>query len=127
MEVEGARYMYSLLEQIFLVANYYRLDADYRAICVAFTEQFPNSPVPTYRNINKLHTKFQRINSVVDAPRSGRPHSVRTEENKIRVAQMYVENWDSRQNEHLFSWIYHGVHSTALCTSLVSGFRNLQI
>ncbi len=68
MEGEGARYKYSLPEPIFLVTNYYKLDADYRAIYEAFTEQFPNSPVPTYRNIHKLHTKFQRIGSVTDGP-----------------------------------------------------------
>ncbi len=52
MEAEGARYKYSLPELIFLVTNYYKLDADYRTISEAFTEQFPNSPVPTYRNIH---------------------------------------------------------------------------
>lgn len=92
MEAEEARYKYSLAERIFLVTNYYKLDADYRAICELFTEHFPNSPVPTYRNIHKLHTKFQRTGNVADAPRSGRPRSARTEENKMRVAQTFVEN-----------------------------------
>ncbi len=55
MEAEGAWYKYSLAERIFLITNYYKLDADYRAIYEAFTEQFPNSPVPTYPNILKLH------------------------------------------------------------------------
>ncbi len=72
--------------------NYYKLDADYHAICEAFTEQFPNSPVSTYRNIHKLHTKFQRIGIVAEAPHRRRPRGVRTEENKIRVAQTYVAN-----------------------------------
>ncbi len=32
MEAEGVRYKYLLLERIFFVTNYYKLEANYRAI-----------------------------------------------------------------------------------------------
>ncbi len=112
MEVEGARYKYSLPEQIFLVTNYYKLDADYRKICEAFTEQFPNSPVTTYGNIHKLHTKFQWIGRVAYAPCRGQPCTVRTEENKIRVAQTYVENpkWSAKRTSVQLDLSQHSLH-----------------
>ncbi len=123
MEAEGARYKYLLPERMSLVTNYYKLDADYRAIFEAFTEQFSNAPVPTYCNIHKLHTKFQHMGSVADAP----PHSTwqcSCVQKKIRfmLPKRMLKIRDSWQNELLFSWIYRGVRSTALCTRDVKCF-----
>lgn len=85
------RYHYALEKRIFLLEHYYCLDGDYEELFAAYHTRFPNSPVPDRQCIYKLHRKFQRTGSVADAPRSGRPHTARTEENKQLVAQVFVE------------------------------------
>jgi hypothetical protein len=91
MFVMAERYKYSTEERVFLVTHYYQMNADYSEIFAAFTAKFPNAPVPTRQTIHKLHKKFQVTGSVIDAPRSGRPRTARTEENTYRVAQAFVE------------------------------------
>jgi len=48
-----------------------------------------NSDAPTRRTINLLFDKWERTGSVLDAPRSGRPVLVTSEDNHERVRQHY--------------------------------------
>ena len=52
---------------------------------------FPSNP-PNRKKIFSLCNKFEATRSVTDALRSARPKSVTNKENKLAVAQFFVEN-----------------------------------
>jgi len=83
---------YSLVKRIFLISVYHRYDADYKTIFTEFAVKFPNSSVPRRETVYRLVKKFEKHGSVVDAPCSGRPRTVFTNENMMYVTQSYVEN-----------------------------------
>lgn len=85
------RLKYSKEERICLLTLYLRHNADYETIFNEFSAQYPNRPIPTRQMVYKLNKKFQETGSVIDAPRSGRPSTVVTEENMHLVAQTFVE------------------------------------
>lgn len=85
------RYKFTLQERIFFVTSYLRTNADYDTMFTEFQQQFPNSPLPNRTTVWKTYQKFLRTGSVADAPRSGRPVSVTTNENMETVALALVE------------------------------------
>ena len=56
-----------------------------------WSDFFESNP-PHRETIYNLRDKFDRIGSVSDAPRSGRPATINTTENQELVAQLFVEN-----------------------------------
>lgn len=85
------RAKYTTAERICLLSGYLRYHADYNIIFQEFAAQHPGRPIPTRQMVHKLHRKFSETGSVVDAPRSGRPKTVTTEENMQVVAQAFIE------------------------------------
>ncbi|CAF4146178.1 unnamed protein product [Rotaria sp. Silwood2] len=56
-----------------------------------FQNRFDRTP-PTSKNILSLVRKFDETGSLEDRPRSGRPRSISTDENKERVRSTFEEN-----------------------------------
>jgi transposase len=85
------RVKYTKEERILLVTLYLRHQADYQTIFNEFAGQHPHRRVPTRQMVYKLNKKFQETGSVEDAPRTGRPATVVTEDNMHLVAAAFVE------------------------------------
>ena len=51
-----------------------------------------NLPVPTRRTVDNLLNKWEMTGIVIEAPRSGRPLSIRTEENHELVKNHYEDH-----------------------------------
>ncbi|CAF4924080.1 unnamed protein product, partial [Rotaria sp. Silwood2] len=58
----------------------------------AFQDEYPDDEIPARQTIYRLATKFDETGSVEDAPRSGRPTSITTEENMQLVSESYTLN-----------------------------------
>lgn len=63
----------------------------------AFRNEYPGEEVPTRQTISRLPEKFDETGSVEDAPRSGRPTTVRAEENAQTVSETFRRNPQSSQ------------------------------
>ncbi|CAF1575856.1 unnamed protein product, partial [Didymodactylos carnosus] len=57
-----------------------------------FGNECPGEEVPTRQTVYRLAEKFDETGSVEDAPRSGRPITVRTEENTEVVSEAFRRN-----------------------------------
>ncbi|CAF4077291.1 unnamed protein product, partial [Rotaria sordida] len=79
-------------ERIFLLKQWWTSGKTSRIIKAAFQAEFPDTKFPTRHAIYQLARKFDDTGSVEDAPRSGRPATVRTEENMQRVSETFLLN-----------------------------------
>lgn len=86
------RVSYTTAERVCLLSGYLRYNAEYNTIFEEFAAQHPGRPIPTRQMVYKLHKKFLVTGSVVDAPRSGRPTTVSTNDNMQLVAQAFMES-----------------------------------
>ena len=57
-----------------------------RKVNTAFRTEFPGNKIPSQQAIYQLAKKFDETGSIEDAPRSGRPTTINTEENLEVVA-----------------------------------------
>lgn len=89
---QNVRVKFSLQQRVFLLKQFYCLDRDYGATEESFTERWPDIHFPNRNYMVELAKKFEETGSVQDAKRSGRPRSLRTEENTMIIAQNFVEN-----------------------------------
>jgi hypothetical protein len=64
----------------------------FRPVDAAFRNEFPGEELPTRQTIYRLAENFDETGSVEDAPRSGRPTTVRTEENTQVVSETFRQN-----------------------------------
>ncbi|CAF3181292.1 unnamed protein product [Rotaria sp. Silwood2] len=78
-------------QRIFLVKQWW-ISGNTRVVNEAFQAEFPDTKIPTRQTIYQLAKKFDETGSVEDAPRSGRPRTVRTEENMERVSETFLLN-----------------------------------
>ncbi len=62
-----------------------------RIVNEAFQAEFPDTKIPRRQTIYQLAKKFDETGSVEDASRSGRPRTVRTEEN-MEVSESFLLN-----------------------------------
>ncbi|CAF4255107.1 unnamed protein product [Rotaria sordida] len=76
-------------QRIFLVKQWW-ISGKTRVVNEAFQAEFPDTKIPTRQTIYQLAKKFDETGSVEDAPRSGRPRTVRTEENMERVSETFL-------------------------------------
>ncbi|CAF0972421.1 unnamed protein product [Rotaria sp. Silwood1] len=58
----------------------------------AFKHEFPDDKIPARQTIYRLAKKFDETGSVEDAPRSGRPTSINTEENIELASESFLLN-----------------------------------
>ncbi|CAF1264566.1 unnamed protein product [Rotaria sordida] len=58
----------------------------------AFQDEYPDDEISARQTIYRLATKFDETGSMEDAPRSGRPTSITTEENMELVSESYTLN-----------------------------------
>lgn len=75
-------------ERIFIVKNYYKTSR--ASVIEKWQDNFETEP-PSVRQINKVVKKFERIGTVQDAPRCGRPRTVDTPENREMISTFLVE------------------------------------
>ncbi|CAF1568372.1 unnamed protein product, partial [Rotaria sp. Silwood1] len=78
-------------QRIFLVKQWW-ISGNTRVVNEAFQAEIPDTKIPTRQTIYQLAKKFDETGSVEDAPRSGRPRTVRTEENMERVSETFLLN-----------------------------------
>ncbi|CAF4359983.1 unnamed protein product [Rotaria sp. Silwood2] len=57
-----------------------------------FQQRYDRTPPPARKNIFNLVRKFDKTKSVEDEPRSGKPRSVSTDENKERIRAAFEES-----------------------------------
>ena len=91
MDEVRVRFKLTLQQRIFLIKCWWKYEK-LSKVTESWNAEYPGEPVPTRRTIYKLRDKFNRIGSVTDAPRSGRPITALTEENKENVATTFVED-----------------------------------
>ncbi len=99
-------YHYSVPERIFLVKNFYILHADYETLFVDFTVSFPVAPCPTRGYIHKLHTKFERTGSVLDAKHLCWPRTIHRPEDYVATHDGLLKCIE-QGGEHLLSFFYY--------------------
>jgi transposase len=79
-------------QRIFLLKQWWMSGKTLRTVNAAFRKEFPDVPIPTWQAIYQLAKKFDETGSVEDAPRSGRPRMVSTEENSELVSETFRSN-----------------------------------
>ena len=79
-------------QRIFLVKQWWTSGKNFRAVNGAFRNEFPDKKMPTRQAIYKLVNKFDDTGSVENSFRSGRPTTVRTEENMQIVSETFARN-----------------------------------
>ncbi|CAF3596105.1 unnamed protein product [Rotaria sp. Silwood1] len=79
-------------ERIFLLKQWWTSGKTSRIIKAAFQAEFPDTKFPIRQAIYQLARKFDDTGSVEDAPRRGRPATIRTEENMQRVSETFLLN-----------------------------------
>ena len=73
------------------IVKWYAIYQNAPEVARQFHQCFGRTP-PTSKNIWSLVKKFDETGSLEDQPRSGRPRSISTDENKERVLKAYEEN-----------------------------------
>ncbi len=73
------------------IAKWYAIHQNAAEVTRQFQYRYDRTP-PSRKHILNLVRKFDETGSVQDAIRSGRPRSVKTEENKERVRAAFQEN-----------------------------------
>lgn len=84
-------------QRIFLLKQWWKSGGATQTINEAFQHEFPNEEVPARQTIYRLAKKFDETGSVKDAPRSGRPKSINTDENMQLVSQSFLRNPQTSQ------------------------------
>ncbi len=79
-------------QRIFVLKQWWISGRTFRPVNTAFQNEFPGEEVPTRQTIYPLAEKFDESDSVEDVPRSGRPTTVRTEENAEVVSETFRRN-----------------------------------
>jgi hypothetical protein len=79
-------------ERIFLLKQWWISGKTSRIINAAFRTEFLDTEISTREAIYQLARKFDETGSVEDAPRSGIPTTVRTEENMQHVSEIFILN-----------------------------------
>ena len=88
-------YRNSIEERIFILEKSFEGDAP--SVQTEFAERFPGRVSPSRHAIHALKKNFWETGSVHDAKKSGRPLSVRSQQNKETVAQFYHESLSKAQ------------------------------
>ena len=83
-------YRNSIEERIFILEKSFKGDAP--SVQTAFGERFPAKVLPSRQTIHALKKKFRETGSVHDAKKSGRPVSIRSQQNRETVVQFYHTN-----------------------------------
>lgn len=84
-------------QRIFLLKQWWKSGGATQTINEAFQHEFPNEDVPARQTIYRLAKKLDETGSVKDAPRSGRPKSINTDENMQLVSQSFLRNPQTSQ------------------------------
>lgn len=84
-------------QRIFVLKHWWTSGKTYQVVYAAFQNEYPDEKVPSRQAIHQLANKFAETGSVDDAPRSGRPTTVRTEENKQLVSETFFQNHQTSQ------------------------------
>ena len=79
-------------QRIFVLKQWWISGRTFGSVKAAFRNEFPGEEVPARQIVYRLAEKFDEIGSVEDAPRSGRPNTVRNEENVEAVSETFREN-----------------------------------
>ncbi|CAF5207563.1 unnamed protein product, partial [Rotaria magnacalcarata] len=74
-------------QRIFILKFWWESGRTLQTLNTAFRREFPGEKIPTRQAIYLLVKNFEETGSVEDASRSGRPTTVRTEENIQLVSQ----------------------------------------
>lgn len=80
-----------LRERIHVVKEYYLGSRSYKHVINAWPNEFRTLP-PVKSSIYQLISKFERLGTVTDSPRSGPPFTERNEQNRDLVAAAFIEN-----------------------------------
>ncbi len=84
-------------QRIFILKQWWISGKTYQVSSDAFRNQYPDEKVPSRQAIHQLAKKFEEAGSVDDASRSGRPATVRTEENRQLVSEAFLRNPQTSQ------------------------------
>jgi len=79
-------------QRIFILKQWWMSGKTLKTVNEAFQDEYPDDEIPARQTIYRLATKFDETGSVEDAPRSGRPTSITTEENMELVSESYTLN-----------------------------------
>jgi hypothetical protein len=84
-------------QRTFLLKQWWVSGKKFASVDAAFRNEYPGEEVPTRQTIYRLAENFYETGSVEDAPRSGRPTTVRTEENAQTVYEAFRRNPQTSQ------------------------------
>ena len=79
-------------QRIFVLKHWWTSEKTVRKVNIAFRNEFHTDKIPTRQTIYRLAEKFDETSSIDDAPRSGRPTIINTEENLELVSETYSLN-----------------------------------
>ena len=79
-------------QRIFVLKQWWISRKTSQTVNATLRHKFPNEEVPTGQAMSRSVKKFDETNSIEDAPRSGRPVTVRTEENRELVSRTFHLN-----------------------------------
>lgn len=79
-------------QRVFVLKHWWMSGRTVRKVNTAFRNEFPDQKVPSRQAIHQLAKKFDETGSVDDAPRSGRPPTIDTEENLELVSETFSLN-----------------------------------
>ena len=96
-------------ERIFVIKNYYARTS-YKHVEERWEANF-RTPVPSKSTMFNLVSKFEVTGSVPNAPKEGRPKTVRSPENKDKVAAAFVYSPKKSIRQSM-------VHITLICWRL---------
>ncbi|CAF0981669.1 unnamed protein product [Rotaria sp. Silwood1] len=79
-------------QRIFILKQWWMSGRTLHIVNSAFKHEFPDDKIPARQTIYRLAKKFDETGSVEDAPRSGRPTSINTEENIELTSESFLLN-----------------------------------
>ncbi|CAF3931381.1 unnamed protein product [Rotaria sp. Silwood1] len=79
-------------QRIFVLKQWWISGKISQTVNAAFRNEFPDEKVPTRQTMSRLAKKFDETGSIEDEPRSGRPITIRTGENRQLVSQTFLLN-----------------------------------
>ena len=83
---------YTTEERIFIVESYFRLNESISETQREFRRNFNTRNSPTPNAIKAMVARFHEQGSVCDLPKSGRPRTARSDENRQRLAESVAED-----------------------------------
>ena len=113
-------------QRIFVLKRWWISGTTSQTVDVTFQNKFPSEEVSTSRTMSRLGKKFDETGSIEDAPRSNRPVTVRTEENRrltFHSNPRTSQNDESRDLTYKLTTSYERSEFKTLQTKIITSLK----